>query len=98
MLETTIAIQKVEYPDDTSSHVNFDQPVQIRWPKVDGEAFHLCVGTEPGDWDITSANMGNRRQQLFDLSDLPAEVETVYVQLITLADDSTVGKIIELKR
>jgi hypothetical protein len=91
-------VQTVVYPDDTLSHKNFEDAIQIRWPDVNGSAFHLCVGTGSGKWDILSANVGKRRQQLFDFSDVPASVEVIYVQLITIADDSVVGPIIEVKR
>ena len=91
-------VQEVIYPDDTSSQVNFDKVIQIRWPSVEGSAFHLCVGTDAGKWDILSADVGKRRQQLFDLSDLPESVQAVYAQLITIADDSTVGEIIQINR
>jgi hypothetical protein len=97
-------VQKVEYPSDTSSQINFDEVIQIRWPKVKGFAFHLCVGTTPGQWDILSADVGKRKQQLFDLSDVPKDVRSVYVQLITIADpmdeddDGAVGEVIEITR
>jgi hypothetical protein len=91
-------VQTVIYPDDTLSHQNFKEAIQIRWPKAQGSAFHLCVGTDAGKWDILSGDVGERRQQLFDLSDVPASVQAIYVQLIMIADDGTVGEIIEIKR
>ena len=97
-------IQKVVYPNDASSQKDFDEaiqidePIQICWPKVKGSAFHLCVGTAPGKWDILSGDVGKRRQQLFDLSDVPASVPVIYVQLITIAEEgSTVGEPIAIK-
>lgn len=92
-------VQKVIYPDDTSSQKNFDEAIQIRWPNVvEKSSFHLCVGTGAGKWDILSGDVGNGRQQLLDLSDLPASVQAIYVQLITVGEESTVGEVIEIKR
>ena len=91
-------VQTVEYPKASSSPINFSETIQIRWPDVTGSAFHLCVGTDRGKWDILSGDVGNRRQQLFDLSDLPTDVQTVYVQLITIAhdDNGAVGAILKI--
>jgi len=97
-------VQKVIYPDETLSQKNFDEPIQIRWPDAKGSTFHLCMGTIPGQWDILSADVGKRRQQLIDLSDLPKDVRSVFVQLIAIADPmdedgvSPAGEVIEITR
>lgn len=92
-------VQHVIYPQDTSSQKNFDEPIQIRWPHVEGSAFQLCVGTDAGKWDILSADVGEGKQQLFDFSNLPASVRKVYAQLITIEDEySLVGEIIQITR
>ena len=97
-------VQTVVYRSDTSSQINFAEAIQIRWPDVKGSSFHLCMGTTPGQWDILSADVGKRKQQLFDLSDVPKDVQSVYVQLITIADptdeddDGAVAEIIKITR
>lgn len=97
-------VQKVSYPDDTSSQKNFDEAIQIRWPNVKGSTFHLCIGTIPGQWDILSADVGKRKQQLIDLSDLHEDIRSVSVQLIAIADpmdeddDSAAGEVITITR
>ena len=97
-------VQTVVYPSDTSSQNNFAEAIQIRWPDVKRSTFHLCIGTTPGRWDILSADVGKRRQQLIDLSDVPTDIRSVYMQLITIADpmdednDSAAGEVIEITR
>ena len=100
-----ISPQEVIYPDNTSSQKNFDQPIQIQWPDVvEKSSFHLCVGTDAGKWDILSEDVGQTRQHLCDLSNLPASVQAVYVQLTTIGDgmdydnESTVGAIVKITR
>ncbi len=95
--EVVTGVQTVIYPADTQSSKNFDQPIQIRWPEVDGDSFHLCVGTDDGNWDLLSGHIGKRGQQLFDFSDVSSAIETIYVQLIS-GDDGVVGQIIQIKR
>ena len=94
--------QDVKYPDDVSSVKNFDHAIQILWPNVaEKSAFHLCVGTEGGKWNIFNENVGNDRQHLCNM---PVSVQEVYVQLITIgngmndADESTAGEIIKITR
>ena len=96
-------VQEVIYPDDTSSQKNFADAIQIRWPNVvEKSSFHLCVGTDAGKWDILSEDVGKKREYIVDLSHVPASVQKIYVELITItdgmADDSTVGDIIQIKR
>ncbi|BFU96555.1 MAG: hypothetical protein NTNFB02_32770 [Nitrospira sp.] len=94
--DLALGIQTVVYPDQDESEKNFKQPIRIRWDGHDG-VNHLCVGTSDGNWDILSGVLGTREQQLFDLSDLPDAVETVYVQRI-LGDDGAAGPVIMIHR
>ena len=97
--------QEVNYPDDDSSIKNFDHAIQILWTDVvKKSAFHLCVGTEGGNWDIFNENVGKMRQHLCDMSGLPVSAREVYLQLITIGsgisdtDESTAGKVITITR
>ena len=98
-------VQEVIYPDDTSSQKNFAEAIQIRWPNVvEKSSFHLCVGTDAGKWDILSEDVGKKREYIVDLSHVPAPVQKIYAQLITIGngmndnDESTAGEIIKITR
>ncbi len=92
------AAETVIYPDDTTSEMDFREIFQIRWPGVDGSAFHLCIGSQPGHWDVLSGSVGEHKRCPVDLIDeFENGIRVVYVQLITISDGSTVGPIIEIK-
>jgi hypothetical protein len=94
-----IGVQTLIYPDDIASQRDFRDPIQIRWPGEAGSLFHLCVGTEPGNWNILSIEVRKRRY-LLDLSDAPGDPQVVYVQLVIFTDDGDgkVGPTIEIRR
>jgi hypothetical protein len=95
--EALALVETVIYPDEAESSVNFNKAIQFRWPEVNPSPFILCVGTADGEWNILSGQIGERRQQLFDFSDLPNEVQAVFVQLIS-GDDGNVGPVIKINR
>ncbi|HEU4686044.1 MAG TPA: hypothetical protein VFS39_16175 [Nitrospira sp.] len=95
--EVAAGVQTVIYPENAESTKTFEQPIQIRWPEVDGNEFILCVGTSDGNWDILSGNLGKRQQQLFDFSDVPGSVQIIFVQLIS-GEDGIVGPVITITR
>lgn len=75
--------QRVKYPDDTETKQDFREPIKISWDPDGGLRSHLCAGTKDGTWDICSGALGKRKQHVFDFSDLPKDVPTVYVQLVS---------------
>jgi hypothetical protein len=83
--EVLALVETVIYPDEAESSVNFNKAIQFRWPEVNPSPF------------ILSGQIGERRQQLFDFSDLPNEVQAVFVQLIS-GDDGNVGPVIKINR
>ena len=106
-MDVLTGVQKVIYPNDASSQMNVDEAIQIHWPNVEGSAFHLCVGTDCGKWDILTEDVGESRQHVVNRSDVPTSVKAIYVQLITIAEKprkkdgeiikiGTVGEIIKI--
>lgn len=95
--EVLAGVQVVLYPDEAESSLDFGKAIQIRWPDLGEPPFILCLGTAEGDWDILSGSVGERRQHLLDLSDLPQTVATVFVQLIS-GPLGNVGPVIRIHR
>jgi hypothetical protein len=95
--EVLAGAQVVIYPDEVESSLDFGKGIQIRWPDFGQPPFILCVGTAEGDWNILSGLVGQRRQQLFDLSDLSHTVATVFVQIIW-GEGGEVGPVIRIHR
>lgn len=64
--------------------VDFNEPLKIAWSSKGHEVirFYLRVGTSDGRWDLFSAEVGKRiNHLLLDISDLPADVESLYLKL-----------------
>jgi len=90
-------VPTVNYPADAPLQINFAEAIQIRWPELEGSRFHLCVGTQPGNWDILSVGVGVKKH-LMELSEIPVN-QAVYVQVISFRadDDGIVGPIMEMR-
>lgn len=86
--------------------VDFNQPLKIAWDSNGNEVirFYLRVGTSDGRWDLFSAEVGKRiNNLLLDISVLPEEVESLYLKLaytqmvndkVSVKDEKT-GKSVE---
>lgn len=67
-----------------NTSVDFNQPLRIAWDSNGHEVirFYLRVGTSDGRWDLFSAEVGKRiNNLLLDISVLPADVESLYLKL-----------------
>ena len=62
----------------------FSAPFSIAWmskqsPRV--TEWMLLVGTSDGDWDVMSANIGERTRAVIDISDMSPLPERIYARL-----------------
>lgn len=78
----------ISYPSIISpaenSVVDFSEPLNIEWDSKGNEVirFYLRVGTNDGNWDLFSAEVGKRINHLsLDISSLPANVQSLYLKL-----------------
>jgi len=63
---------------------DFSGPFSITWKSkqnLDVTEWMLLVGTSDGDWDIISANMGDRTRTAIDISDITPLPERIYARL-----------------
>jgi len=67
-----------------SAHVSFNEPLDIKWHSNGQEVkrFYLRVGTSDNRFDLFSAEVSERiNRLLLDISSLPANVESLYLNL-----------------
>ena len=62
----------------------FSAPISIAWMSKQSlpvTEWMLFVGTSDGDWDIMSANMGERTRAAIDFSDMSPLPQRIYARL-----------------
>lgn len=92
-MQTLVDTAKILSPT-MGEKVNFDQPISIRWDwnplNVPVTIFHICIGTEKGNWNLVNGEVGLTDRFSFILPPLQNTVNQIHIQLLykTLVSDN----------
>ena len=66
--------------------VSFNDPILIQWDwnpnEIPVTKFHLCIGTENGNWNLLNGEVGLFDRFSLILPPLPENINHIYIQLL----------------
>lgn len=71
-------------PSD-KERIDFNKPILIRWQWSNSSpitTFHVCIGTEPGTWNVLNGEVGLTDHFYFTPPTLPDNINQLYIQVI----------------
>ncbi|OAI45167.1 hypothetical protein AYO43_01810 [Nitrospira sp. SCGC AG-212-E16] len=84
-MQTAVTAPTIRVPNNGDT-VSFNDPILIQWDwnpnDIPVTKFHICIGTEEGNWNLVNGEVGLADRFSFILPPLYATANQIHIQLL----------------